>query len=988
MLDEQSPHVEQDPMQISLWAFERAWQDARAAGRPGPDPLEFLVGKSEGQLFRELVHGLALVDLEHRLKLGEPARVDEYVGKFPSVEFGVEEIRELVQTEYVGRLFQGDDPPPNSYRERFPAACDIELSVELSQLRAKPINDPQNPRYRIISPHRRGGSGLVYLAFDRELRRRVALKEIDGYHDSAAAGRWQREAQIAAQLDHPGIVSIHGSGQWDNGRPYYVMRFVAGCTLAHEIDRLHGARSPGAGLSPRELRVLLDRFKTACQAIAHAHDHRVAHLDLKPSNILLGPYGETVVIDWGSARRFGQRADPADSPGTPAYMSPEQAHHQLDLLDAKTDIFNLGGSLYHLLTGRTPFGPGCPSQPNDGAAGAAAHTESRGAEHARQMARTGECVTTRQIAPGIDKALEAICLKAMDRDPEKRYPFARDLVTDLEQWLADEPVAAWRERFSMRARRWMRRHRTLASSTAAVLLCGLVGLVVFAAVLARKNRELEHERKAAVDERARAVEVLTFFQEKVLVAARPGEEGGLGVNVTLRKAIDTAEPGIERSFASQPLLEASIRHTLGETYYVLGERAKALRQFELVAALRRRELGPDHVDTLESTDDLAGLQLETGRFDEGLSNLVDTLKRRQTMLGPDQVDILTSKHNLAYAYRDAGRLDDAISLYEETLRQRKAKLGADHGDTLLTMRNLSSAYRENGRYSDALLLFDETWRLRNAELPPDHRDMLMLTNNVAQCYLEMGCYTQALSLHRDTLRRQRSVLGEQHPDTLLSMSNVGLVCQAQGRLQDAVALLEETWKHRLAKLGPNDPETVVSASNLANAYAQDGRLDVALPLLEETLKWRRAKRGPEHPQTLRSTTNLARAYLLHEPARAEALLVEALAIRERRFPDDWRTFETRALIGACLLGQKRFAEAESPLTDGYYGMKDREVKIPAPSRRYVLEAGSQVVKLYEALGKKDEAAEWRVKIQPSAVSEAHCPEVGKDAKSASDPATK
>lgn len=148
-------------------------------------------------------------------------------------------------------------------------------------------------------------------------------------------------------------------------------------------------------------------------------------------------------------------------------------------------------------------------------------------------------------------------------------------------------------------------------------------------------------------------------------------------------------------------------------------------------------------------------------------------------------------------------------------------------------------------------------------------------------------------------------------------------------------------------------------SNLAGAYQAAGRLAEALPLFEETLARRRATRGSEHPQTLRSINALARAYLTDHPERAEPLLREALAIHERKDPDNWRAFETRALLGASLLGQKKYAEAEPELLRADEGLKAREARIPAASRKIVAETVDWIVRLYEAWGKPDRAAEWR-----------------------------
>jgi eukaryotic-like serine/threonine-protein kinase len=505
MFDEQTHEVDQDRVQTALWDFENQWQHARVTGRPGPDPVAFYLTRAQGQSLQDLALGLALIDMEHQLRQGAEAYVEHYIDKFASVAFAVHEQHKLIRTEYTGRLFQGDDPPVRTYASRFPAICDQGLLDELIGLRARPENDPHSSRYRIISPHRRGGRGLVYLAFDRELHRCVALKQIDGGQDSLDVSRCQREAKVAARLNHLGIVTIHSSGQWPDGRPYYVMRFVAGPTLAHEIDRLRTDTPLPAGLSSRKLRALLDRFKSACQAVAYAHDQRVAHLDLKPSNILLGPYGDTVVVDWGSARRCGQRADPADSPGTPAYMSPEQAHEELDCLDEKTDVFNLGATLYHLLTGRAPFGEAYRGTPQVEFTGGSALHDHSVAREALRAARSRECPAPRQIVPNTDKALEAICLKAMSSDRANRYDSAQDLLRDIEQWLADEPVTAWPEPLWVRARRLARRHRTVVVAASVALVATVIGLSVFVSFQARHSRALEAKNVALIlaNERAK-----------------------------------------------------------------------------------------------------------------------------------------------------------------------------------------------------------------------------------------------------------------------------------------------------------------------------------------------------------------------------------------------------------------------------------------------------------------------------------------------------
>src|SRR5262249_2271311 len=324
-----------------------------------------------------------------------------------------------------------------------------------------------------------GGLGEVFVARDEELKREVALKEIQGRHadQPESRARFLLEAEVTGGLEHPGIVPVYGLGTDGDGRPFYAMRFIQGDSLKEAIDRFHGAERAGQSASARSLglRELLGRFVDVCQAIEYAHSRGVLHRDLKPGNVMLGKYGETLVVDWGLAKVLGQ-AEPAATEGvlagsgdsaltqagralgTPAHMSPEQAAGLPEDLSPRSDVYSLGATLSCLLTGSAPF--------VEGEVGTVLGRVQR-----------GDFPQPRQVEPAIPPALEAICLKAMALKPEERYATPRALADDLEHWLADEPFAAYREPRRQRLARWARRHRTAVTSAGVALALPLARAV-------------------------------------------------------------------------------------------------------------------------------------------------------------------------------------------------------------------------------------------------------------------------------------------------------------------------------------------------------------------------------------------------------------------------------------------------------------------------------------------------------------------------------
>jgi serine/threonine protein kinase len=484
---------------------------------------------------------------EHAWKNGERPRIEEFLIKVPEPQWPPL-LQELVRVEGELRRRAGEEPCAEEYRQRFPEHEGVISAVFESALAASTLADqaeaqmgtgPHSPdpcaatnqgvsstapymtddpddasvwlgdatraplrtkmstcltaeqRYRLIRPLAEGGLGQVLLARDEVLGRDVALKHIRPHlgEDANMRDRFLVEAQITGNLEHPGIVGVYAIGHDPDGRPFYVMRLIRGESLCEAIRRYHeseGSRRD-AGARTLALRKLINRLIDACNAVAFAHSRGVLHRDIKPANIMIGKYGETLVVDWGLATRLyksrhfvagvaltqsSPTRDQEDAAaetrsgetlGTPGYMSPEQAEGRQDLMEPTSDVYSLGCTLYHILTGRAPL-------------------EGNGILEVFAATCKGDFPSPRAVHPSVDPALEAICLKAMAHDPDYRYATARALADDLERWLADEPMSAYRDPPPRALSRWLARHpRVLIRGL--VVVVALLGLALSGIVL-------------------------------------------------------------------------------------------------------------------------------------------------------------------------------------------------------------------------------------------------------------------------------------------------------------------------------------------------------------------------------------------------------------------------------------------------------------------------------------------------------------------------
>jgi serine/threonine protein kinase/tetratricopeptide (TPR) repeat protein len=823
---------------------------------------------------------------------------------------------------------------------------DASLSAAVSDLTA-PYGDPDPPgeapgaglpigagRFRILRFHDRGGLGEVYLARDEEVRREIALKQIrqDFADHPQGRARFLLEAEITGGLEHPGIVPVYGLGSHPDGRPFYAMRFIKGDSLKQAIARFHDGPGAAADVGARTTALfeLLRRFLDVCNAVAYAHSRGVLHRDLKPGNVMLGPFGETLVVDWGLAKATG-RPDPAlgagieplrpeagsdlkgtaagSIVGTPGFMSPEQALGDLDSLGPGSDVYSLGATLYTLLTGRPPFGDSDPKTFMD------------------RLLR-GDFPTPRSVRPWIAPALESICLKAMAFRPEDRYQSPRTLAEDLERWLVDEPVSAYREPRSARFRRWTRRHQRVVSGASAAVLVALIALAALVAVVSESNRELgeanaliseqndrlertntdlELARLDAIDQRDRAEGVTAFLVE----GFRSPDPTRDGRSVTVAEVLDRAVESLPDRVDVSPAARAAILDAIGATYRGLGLVGESVDASQSAFEIGSEALGDSHPSTLQLRNNLALAHRDAGRLDLALPMLRETLQARRHLLGDDHPDTLHSRNNLGDALLADGRVGEALPLLESTHQARGARLGDDHPDTLQSRSNLAAAYWLAGRRSEAIPLYESTLASRRRILGDEHPDTIRTLIDLGEVDRALGRFAEAIPLYRRLLEVHRESLGEEHPDTLHSMNNLASTLLGAGNREEALPLLEETLELRAAVLDPEHPDVLASKNNLAAAYQQSGRLGDAIPLFESAREAMLDTVGPDHPDALQLDHNLASAYWASF-RRAEALALFESTLERRRLvegEDHPNTLETRNNLAFCYTALGRHEEA-------------------------------------------------------------------------------
>ena len=813
--------------------------------------------------------------------------------------------------------------------------------------------------YRLIREIGRGGMGRVFLAdrADGQFEQLVALKLVrGGPYGGEIHGRFLRERQILARLQHPNIARLLDGGVAADGRPYFAMEYVAGEPITTYCD--------GKSLDVRHRLAL---FAAVCDAVQYAHQNLVVHRDLKPSNTLVTPEGQVKLLDFGIAKvlqdeqdeRTGHGGEPltrlGSGPMTPEYAAPEQVRGEA--VTTATDVYALGALAYELLTGRGPHRLSSLT---------AAEVERAVTE--RDIARPSSAVSRGtpgkdgEIAPdviararGTDRHrlrrqlrgdLDTIVMTALQKDPARRYGSAGAFVEDVRRYQSGLPIAARRDSVGYRTSKFVGRHAIGVTATALVLLSLLGGLIGMA-----------WQARVASREAAKAREISRFLSS-LFEVADPALTNG--ADVTALDLLDRGAKRIETELAGQPDVQADMMLLVGRIYRDLGVYDRAQPLLERAVALRSSGEGRNTDAAAEGMAELARLWQDKGRPEEAERLQRDVLALRRNGRRPDNPDVGKTLRDLAAVLASRGKYDEAEKLQREALALHEAQYGAEHAEIASDLEGLQSILRSRGQSSEAIPIARRTLDMRLKVLGSDHLETATAMNNLAILLYEKWELPEAERLYRQVLDFDLRRLGEVHPNTATVTNNLAFVLRDRGQYDEAERLYRTALDLDRRLFGAEHPYVAQVMNNLAVLLAARGRGDEAEGLFRESLAMFRRVYGDDHwrigtvqgglagvlsAKGDRSAEPLFRTAIAHlervlspvhpslepvllglarhlmgqgDPRAAEPLIRRVLTTRTARLGDrDPRTAEAQVWLGACLVRLGRAPEGVPLLTVGH-----------------------------------------------------------------------
>jgi len=809
--------------------------------------------------------------------------------------------------------------------------------------------------------------GVVYLAEQRgPIERRVALKLIaEELTTPEVLARFEVERQALARMQHPNIAAVHDAGTSEDGRPYFAMEYIAGCSITRFADE--------AALGIRE-RIAL--FEQVLDAIEHAHQKGIIHRDIKPANVLVDASGDSPrvkIIDFGVAKAIDARLTSKTLDtlsgrlvGTLEYMSPEQVRGDRTVDDTRTDLYSAALLLYELLVGGLPFDGERYRTSNLAQIHHLICEEDPPLASVRslELCQRDPAIAARRgrspegLARALRGDLDTILAKGLEKAQVRRYRSASEFRDDLRNHLADLPISASRPSAAIRARKFIRRHRIGVAAAASITLALVLGLVLAAvglreAARGRRAAETALDRVAAEADRAEAM--YEFLQETLLSAGPETTQGR--DDAVLREVLDRAAARAGVRLRAHPTGEVAIRSTIAHTYLALGRYEEAERELELAES---------RLDSIEEPSPalLAQLALvrgraatEQGRFGPAREHFERALAEAERIPESDP-----SHRTLpARIRKDLGWLllqEEDFAGAEEAARQALAVFEdpEELPEYRLEARNLLAlVLKYSERYEEAERLYRRSIE-EAKQLGENHPFLGQLENNLGMLLLYTDRTEEAETVLQSALRRREATFDPDHPAIAETCNNLAVAERMLGKPKEAVPLFERARSILETHVDPMHPNLASLSFNIAELHEEGGELPGAVREYRRAAAIDEANYGVSHGYVARDRFQLARA-LFHAGEVEEAATAAARAVESYRTASQtpqWQLARALSLRAAVLRRLGRWEPAEAALLEAY---RLSAADLGADDDR-TRGLRKRLHELYEAWGRPEEAKRW------------------------------
>ncbi len=755
----------------------------------------------------------------------------------------------------------------------------IQLDDELAEASAGQMIGP----YRIVREIGQGGMGAVYLAEQEQLNRRVALKLIRlGMDTRQVVARFEAERQALAMMNHPNIAQVIDAGATEAGRPFFVMEYIDGEPITEYCD----ARQ----LSTTDR---LDLFLQVCAGVQHAHQKGIIHRDLKPSNVLVAQEdGKPVpkIIDFGVAKATAQEmtertlfTQAGMLVGTPEYMSPEQAGFSGRDIDTRTDVYSLGVLLFELLVGALPLDPGelrrgaydeiCrrireeePSKPSTRLS--TLHGEADELAKKRHTDR-------RSLIRLLQGDLDWITMRALEKEPDRRYTSPSELAADLKRHIRNEPVEAGPPSAGYRIGKFARRHKLVVAAGSIVALSLLLGMAAATFGLLRAQQA----ERVALEEARTAEEVSDFLAGLFRVS----EPSAVDIDsITARSVLDRGVERIRDELADEPRVQSRLMQVMGRVYAQLDLLDESERLYEEALETRRQLPGATGAEIAEPMAGLAGVRHLGGDHEGAValySQAIDLA--RESGEADDALWLATVYRSLGGVYDTLARHGESLATLEAARTMLERSGYATTAEMGRVLRNIGISHWGLGDFEAAREAYEESLRVYEQVLDPGHPEVSYVVNSLAILNYNLGDYDAARPMFERELANLERTLGPEHQNTASVMNNLGFLLLEMGLPSEARPRIQESLRIREKVLGPDHQETATSFCNLGLLQLAEDNPGDAQVSANRCLEIREQVLGADHPYVAEALLLNARVLReLNDAGGADALERRAARIRD------------------------------------------------------------------------------------------------------------